>query len=95
MKKILSAAAFAASVSLPILALSNASPVQAQTVRQAQVGDYYAPDTTVRQRPSSQDLNEGKSDDYDASGKAVVQQPSRQELNQTPQGDYYAPTKGN
>ena len=84
MKTILAAVAFATIV--PLMA-------QAQTINQAQEGDFYAPSNTVAQQPTSHELNQVKEGDYYAPSKTVAQQSTPQELNQAREGDYYTPGK--
>lgn len=93
MKTTLAAAAFAAFLPLQLLSLSTTTPVQAQTVSQAQEGDYYAPGNTVVQQPTPQELNQAKDGDYYTPSNTTVQQPTPQELYRARQGDYYAPNR--
>lgn len=95
MQKILTVLAFATLLSLEPVVLLIATPAQAQSSSQAQEGDYYAPDHTVAQQPTSRELNQAKEGDYYAPTKTIVQEPTAQEQQHARQGDYYAPQRSN
>jgi hypothetical protein len=71
--------------------LSISAPAMAQAPHWSQRGDYYAPNRTIMQQSTPQELNEFRGGDYYAPGRSPVQQPSARELNEARHGDYYAP----
>jgi hypothetical protein len=70
------------------------APVFAQSTDLIKQGDYYAPNQSVVEHATPQELNELKHGDYYAPSQTVVQQRTGQELNQTREGDFYAPAAG-
>jgi hypothetical protein len=70
------------------------APVFAQSTDLIKQGDYYAPNQSVVERATPQELNELKHGDYYAPSQTAVQQPTGQELNQAREGDFYAPAAG-
>jgi hypothetical protein len=70
------------------------APVFAQSTDLIKQGDYYAPNQSVVEHATPQELNELKHGDYYAPSQTVVQQPTGQELNQAREGDFYAPAAG-
>lgn len=93
MKNIITIVALAALLPLEAVALSIGTPVQAQSLSQAQEGDYYAPKSTMVQQSTSQERKEVKEGDYYNPRTTVVQEPTAQQLQRTQHGDYYAPNK--
>jgi hypothetical protein len=71
-----------------ILALSIATPVQAQNPKQ---GDYYAPGQTSPQQASPGQEQKLQQGDYYAPGKTAPQQASPGQDRRLQQGDYYKP----
>jgi len=69
------------------------APAMAQAPNWSQGGDYYAPNRTIVQQPTPQELNEFRGGDYYdyAPGRRLVRRPTARELNEIRRGDYYAP----
>jgi hypothetical protein len=70
------------------LALSVATPVQAQSPKQ---GDYYAPTQTPSQQASPSQQQQTKEGDYYKPSQTTPQQSSPAQQQQTKEGDYYKP----
>lgn len=73
------------------LGLSMSAPAVAQAPNWSQDGDYYAPNRTIVQQSTPQELTEFRGGDYYAPSKSHVKQPTARELNEVRHGDYYAP----
>jgi negative regulator of sigma E activity len=71
-----------------MLALSIATPVQAQNPKQ---GDYYAPGQTTPQQLSPSQEQQIKQGDYYSPGQTTPQKLSPGQEQQIKQGDYYKP----
>ena len=80
---------------LQVLALSTATPAQAQQASWTQKGDHYAPSATIVQQATPEQTKQAKEGDYYAPGTTIVQQPTTAEVKQEKEGDYYTPRKGN
>lgn len=77
------------------LGMIIAAPAAAQKPDWSQKGDYYAPDKTIMQQQTPQELKQIRNGDYYPPERTIVQQPTTQELKQDSEGDYYVPQKGN